>query len=298
MYFLFRKNKLFQESIKLRPVEEFININLYRPLAFLVLLMLIKLNIDTKPEIIVVFHTFLIILASFLILFENNFINFVVFFLINLKIVLDNLDGQYSRIKKMESELGRYLDTIMDFLGNFTLFLAIGIKYNNLILAILAFFLFTIILSYDFNLEYLYRNIRNEQFRPNIKDNPNFILNFLKGMYNFFLNPQDKFIRYIENKAFQFFFSLIKRYKFNKFNAYINDLELENNLKRIFWSNNYLHITANMGLSTQLFILSLMILFNLEFYFFYFIFFEFLFLILVFFIRILIIFFYGLLIKN
>jgi len=206
MYFLFKKNKLFQESIKLRPVEEFININLYRPLAFLVLLILLKLKINTKPEIIVIFHTFLIILASFLILFENNFINFVVFFLINLKIVLDNLDGQYSRIKKMESELGRYLDTIMDFFGNFTLFLSIGIKYNNLILAILAFFLFTVILSYDFNLEYLYRNIRNEQFRPNIKDNPNFMLNFLKGMYDFFLKPQDDFIRYIENKAFQFFF--------------------------------------------------------------------------------------------
>jgi phosphatidylglycerophosphate synthase len=295
MYFLFKKNKLFQESIKLRPVEEFININFYRPLAFLVLLMFLKLKINTKPEIIAVFHTFLIILASFLILFENNFINFAVFFLINLKIVLDNLDGQYSRIKKMESELGRYLDTIMDFFGNFTLFLSIGIKYNNLIFAILAFFLFTVILSYDFNLEYLYRNIRNEQFRPNIKDNPNFMLNFLKGMYDFFLNPQDKFIRYIENKAFQFFFSLIKKYKLK---SYINDLELENKLKEIFWHKNYLHITANMGLSTQLFILSLMILFNLEFYFFYFIFFEFLFLILVFLIRILIIFFYGLFIRN
>ncbi len=295
MYFLFKKNKLFQESIKLRPVEEFININLYRPLAFLVLLILLKLKINTKPEIIVIFHTFLIILASFLILFENNFINFVVFFLINLKIVLDNLDGQYSRIKKMESELGRYLDTIMDFLGNFTLFLSIGIKYNNLIFAILAFFLFTVILSYDFNLEYLYRNIRNEQFRPNIKDNPNFMLNFLKGIYDFFLKPQDDFIRYIENKAFQFFFSLIKKYKLK---SYINDLELENKLKEIFWRKNYLHITANMGLCTQLFILSLMILFNLEFYFFHFVILQFLFLVLFFIFRILITFFYGLLIKN
>jgi phosphatidylglycerophosphate synthase len=288
MYFLFKKNKLFQESIKLRPVEEFININLYRPLAFLVLLILLKLKINTKPEIIVVFHTFLIILASFLILFENNFINFVVFFLINLKIVLDNLDGQYSRIKKMESELGRYLDTIMDFFGNFTLFLSIGIKYNNLILAILAFFLFTIILSYDFNLEYLYRNIRNEQFRPNIKDNPSFVLNFLKGTYDFFLKLQDDFIRYIENKSFQFFFSLIKKYKLK---SYINDLELENKLKEIFWHKNYLHITANMGLSTQLFILSLMILFNLEFYFFHFVILQFLFLVLFFIFRILVLFF-------
>jgi phosphatidylglycerophosphate synthase len=295
MYFLFKKNKLFQESIKLRPVEEFININFYRPLAFLVLLMLLKLKINTKPEIIVVFHTFLIILASFLILFENNFINFVVFFLINLKIVLDNLDGQYSRIKKMESELGRYLDTIMDFFGNFTLFLAIGIKYNNLILAILAFFLFTVILSYDFNLEYLYRNIRNEQFRPNIKDNPNFMLNFLKGIYDFFLKPQDDFIRYIENKAFQFFFSLIKKYKLK---SYINDFDIENKLKEIFWHKNYLHITANMGLSTQLFILSLMILFNLEFYFFYFVILQFLFLVLFFIFRILVLFFLFFYVKK
>lgn len=295
MYFLFKKNKLFQESIKLRPVEEFININLYRPLAFLVLLILLKLKINTKPEIIVIFHTFLIILASFLILFENNFINFVVFFLINLKIVLDNLDGQYSRIKKMESELGRYLDTIMDFFGNFTLFLSIGIKYNNLILAILAFFLFTVILSYDFNLEYLYRNIRNEQFRPNIKDNPNFMLNFLKGMYDFFLKPQDDFIKYIENKAFQFFFSLIKKYKLK---SYINDLELENKLKEIFWHKNYLHITANMGLSTQLFILSLMILFNLEFYFFHFVILQFLFLVLFFIFRILVLFAYFFILKK
>jgi phosphatidylglycerophosphate synthase len=295
MYFLFKKNKLFRESIKLRPVEEFININFYRPLAFLVLLMLLKLKINTKPEIIVVFHTFLIILASFLILFENNFINFVVFFLINLKIVLDNLDGQYSRIKKMESELGRYLDTIMDFLGNFTLFLSIGIRYNNLILAILAFFLFTIILSYDFNLEYLYRNIKKEQFRPNIKDNPNFMLNFLKGIYDFFLKPQDDFIKYIENKAFQFFFSLIKKYKLK---SYINDLELENKLKEIFWHKNYLHITANMGLSTQLFILSLMSLFNLEFYFFHFVILQFLFLVLFFICRILVLFFIFYVKKN
>jgi len=295
MYFLFKKNKLFQESIKLRPVEEFININLYRPLAFLVLLMLIELNINTKPEIIVVFHTFLIILASFLILFEYNFINVVVFFLINLKIVLDNLDGQYSRIKKMESELGRYLDTIMDFFGNFTLFLSIGIKYNNLIFAILAFFLFTVILSYDFNLEYLYRNVRGEKFRPDIKDNPNFLISLLKNIYKIFLEPQDKFIRFFENIVFQVIYTIINKFKSKDCVLCFN---MQKKIKEVFFAKFYLHITANMGLSTQLFILSALILFNKEFYFFYFIFFEFLFLILVFFFRILIIFFYGFLIKN
>jgi hypothetical protein len=42
MYFLFKKNSLFKESIKLRPVEELFNINLYRPLAFLILIILLK----------------------------------------------------------------------------------------------------------------------------------------------------------------------------------------------------------------------------------------------------------------
>lgn len=298
MYFLFKKNKLFQESIKLRPVEEFININLYRPLSFLILLILVNLKTNIKPEVIVFFHTFLIILASFFIIFENNFINFVVFFLINFKIVLDNLDGQYSRIKKIESELGRYLDTIMDFFGNLALFLAIGIKCNQLFFSILSFFLFTIILSYDFNLEYLYRVTRSEKFRPDIKDNPSFYLNLLKQIYKVFLEPQDNFIRFFENNIFQIVYDVIKKIKKFKSKDCVLYFNIEKKMKEVFFAKFYLHITANMGLSTQLFILSVLVLFNKEIDFFYFIVFQFLFLIFLFVIRILVTFFYGLLIKN
>ncbi len=278
MYFLFKRNNLFNESIKLRPVEEFININLYRPLAFLFLLILIRFKIDVKPEIIVIFHTFLVVFSAFFILLDNFLFNLLSFFLINLKIILDNLDGQYSRIKKMESELGRYLDTIMDFFGNFILFLIIGIKYNVIIFSIFSFFIFTIILSYDFNLEYLYRISRNEQFRPNIKDNPSFLVNFFKNLYDIFLGYQDKFIRAFESKLFNFVVKLYEK-KFNNIEV------IKQRMKEIFWSKFYLHITANMGLSTQLFILSLLILFNMEFYFFYFVFFQMFLIILLFFFR-------------
>ncbi|MGC8733757.1 MAG: CDP-alcohol phosphatidyltransferase family protein [bacterium] len=214
MYFLFKKNSLFKESIKLRPVEELFNINLYRPLAFLILIILLKLKNNIKPEFIVVFHTILIFISSFLILVkDNDYINFIIFFLINLKIVLDNLDGQYSRIRKLESELGRYLDTIMDFFGNLALFLSIGIKYNQLFLSILSFFLFTIILSYDFNLEYLYRATRGEKFRTDIKDSPSFLLKLLKKIYEIFLEPQDRFIRYFENKVFEIIYAFVNKFK-------------------------------------------------------------------------------------
>ena len=183
MYFLFKNNVLFSESVKLRPVEEFININFYRPLAFIVLLPLWKFQIIIKPELIVIFHTLLIFLAAFIYLFFSNdfFFLFVVFLLINLKVVLDNLDGQYSRVFKLESELGRYLDTVMDFIGDLALFIVIGIKHNNLVIALVSFLVFTFILSYDFNLEYLYRKSKGQEFRKEVKDQNSF--------YLFFLNP-------------------------------------------------------------------------------------------------------------
>lgn len=290
MYFLFKKNKLFNESIKLRPVEEFININLYRPLAFIFLLILLKLNKNIKPEAIVIFHTFLVIISAVFIFFDNFLLNISAFFLINLKIILDNLDGQYSRIKKLESELGRYLDTLMDFFGNFILFFIIGIKYNTLLFSIFCFFLFTFILSYDFNLEYLYRVSKNEQFRPNIKDNPSFLINFLKKLYNILLEYQDNFIRAFENKIFNFGFYLFSLRKYDK---NFNDIKIiKEKMQEIFWNKFYLHITANMGLSTQLFVLSLLIIFKMEFYFFYFVIFQFLLLILLLIIRIFIMIFY------
>lgn len=296
MYFLFKRNLLFNRSIKLRPVEEFININLYRPLAFLILLILLKFKNNIKPEFIVLFHTSLIFISSFLLLFKDiNYVDSIIFFLINLKIVLDNLDGQYSRIKEMESEIGRYLDTLMDFFGNLALFLAIGIKYNALFFSIFCFFLFTIILSYDFNLEYLYRITNGEKFRPDIKDKPSFLLNLLKKIYQIFLGIQDNFIRYLEIKVFQIIYDLINKLKKMEYSLGFN---IEKKLKEIFFAKYYLHITLNMGLSTQLFILSIFILFNKEIYFFYFIIFKFLLLILVFFIRIVFTFFYGLLLLE
>jgi len=249
----FEKDDIFKKTIKLRPVEEILNIQIFRPLAHLILL---KIK-DTKltPETIVLIHTAMVIISSFTIYISESFyLDFLSFILLQLKTILDNLDGQLARYKNLTSLKGRYLDTLMDFIGNFCLFLAIGLKYNVLFFSLLSFFCLTIVLSYDFNLEKLYKRaidqsennqLQNKELESQEKNN---IVFLLEKLYEILLGYQDKFIIFIENVIFEKL-----SYKSKK-----------ENLKVVFWNKNYLHFTANMGLSTQLFILGVLILFNLE----------------------------------
>jgi len=249
---LFEKDEIFKNSIKPRPVEEILNIQIFRPLAHLILL---KIK-DTKinPETIVLIHTVLVIISSFIIyLSESFYLDFICFLLLQLKTVLDNLDGQLARYKNLTSLKGRYLDTLMDFIGNFFLFLAIGLKYNNLIFSMLSFFCLTIVLSYDFNFEKLYRKaigqLENNQLQNReLESQEKGILFLLEKLYEFLLGYQDKAIIFIENLIFE----------------RLNSKNNKENLETVFWNKNYLHFTVNMGLSTQLFILGILVLFDLE----------------------------------
>lgn len=245
---IFQEDPIFKKSVKIRPVEEIINIQIFRPLAHLILLKIANKNI--KPEQIVLIHTLLIILCSFLILYSNDLVlNFVIFVLLQLKTVLDNLDGQIARYKEIESTFGRYFDTMMDYLGNLSLFLSIGIKHSVLPFSLLSFFALTWVLSYDFNLERIFKDKQNlETKRTKENDKIDKKTKFLKNIYDFFLGFQDKSIEKIENVIFE----LISRKK---------DIQTAKNL---FWNKRYLNVTANMGLSTQIFILGLLVLFGLE----------------------------------
>lgn len=235
MLWLFKNDPIFNKSVKIRPVEEIINIQLFRPLAHIILL-LIK-NKPIKPETIVLIHTILVIISSVLIFICNDTIcNWVIFSLLQLKTILDNLDGQLARFKNLHSILGRYLDTLMDYLGNLCLFISIGLKYNLLITSLTSFYILTIVLSYDFNLEKLYKkHIKNENHKSEEKLSK--IESLLKNLYEIILGHQDKLITKLEYSLSQ---------------------KLNNN--ELFWKKEYLHITANMGLSTQLFILGILIL--------------------------------------
>lgn len=118
---------------KERPVQEFLNALLFRPLAHLVVLLLLRTPV--RPHHLVLFHTGLVLGAAWLLLRED----LGAALLLQLKTVLDNADGQLARLRGEVTEFGRYLDTGMDFLGNLALFLALGLRTGFLEKALLAF---------------------------------------------------------------------------------------------------------------------------------------------------------------
>ncbi|MFN4220511.1 MAG: CDP-alcohol phosphatidyltransferase family protein [bacterium] len=273
----FENDPVFKKSVKLRPVEEISNIQIFRPLAHIILLKIKDKNIS--PELIVIIHTFMVILSSILIYYKNSlFLGLLATLFLQLKTILDNLDGQLARYKNKTTNLGRYLDTLMDYLGNFTIFIALGLKYNQLTFSLVSFFIFTFVLSYDFNIEKIYKgknckekfphkstfeNYNNLEYN-NLEYNNleyNNLEIILEKIYNFLLGYQDKLIIIIENKIYNFLLEFRYSKKFSQNAA--------DQFENLFWKKEYLNITVNMGLSTQLLILGILIIFNLEFYFLY-----------------------------
>ncbi|MCX7758635.1 MAG: CDP-alcohol phosphatidyltransferase family protein [bacterium] len=236
---LYENDPIFKKSVKIRLCEEIVNIQIFRPLAHIILLKIKNKNI--KPEMIVVIHTIIIFCCSLLILISNSFIlNLLIFLFLQLKTVLDNLDGQLARYKNIESSFGRYFDTLMDYIGNLSIFMAIGIKHGELLFSIFTFYILTVVLSYDYNFEKLCKGIDNVESKNVEKIEKS--EKILRYIYNFLLGYQDKIVQNIEN------------YIISKKNEY----------KELFWNKRYLNITVNMGLSTQLLILGIFILFGAE----------------------------------
>jgi archaetidylinositol phosphate synthase len=83
-------------------------------------------------------------------------------FLLQLKTLLDNADGQLARLSGRVTAFGRYLDSESDLLVDAALFAALGI-WIGAPLALLGFFALTAVLSINFNVERLYRGVPAER---------------------------------------------------------------------------------------------------------------------------------------
>ncbi|RTH40023.1 CDP-alcohol phosphatidyltransferase [Thermus scotoductus] len=213
---------------KERPVQEFLNVLLFRPLAHLVVLLLYRTRV--RPHHLVLFHTLLVLLAARLIHLGQDV---PAAFLLQLKTVLDNADGQLARLRGEVTELGRYLDTELDLLGNLFLFLALGARTGAWELAFAAFLVFTLVQSYDFNLERFYREAHGLPLPAERQDPPSPLLGLLRGVYRLFFLPQDQGIRALEGL-------LLRRLGLSP---------------ERFWDEGALAGVVNLGLTTQLFFL-------------------------------------------
>ncbi|WP_038059090.1 CDP-alcohol phosphatidyltransferase family protein [Thermus amyloliquefaciens] len=220
---------------KERPVQEFLNLLLYRPLAHLVVLLLFRTPI--RPHHLVLFHTGLVLLAAGLLLLGQDLFAAL---LLQLKTVLDNADGQLARLRGEVSEMGRYLDTELDLLGNLALFLALGARTGTWGLALLAFLVFTLVQSYDFNLERLYKEARGLPLGAERRDPEGPLLRLLRGVYRLFFWPQDWGITAWERRL---------------------QARLRLDPQR-FWDEAAVAGVVNLGLSTQLFFLGVFLLFH------------------------------------
>jgi archaetidylinositol phosphate synthase len=237
-------------AAKVRPRREWVML-LVQPLATLGVRLLARTGVD--PQTVVWSHTLAGIAAAALIAWAAPDGWPWAAGLLLLKTLLDNIDGGLARATNRVTEMGRYLDTVLDTIVNLALFMAVALTVNStwaLPAALGAYLLLMLLLSLDFNLERLYRTSHLASVGPAQVDPPGAsaaMLALFRGFYERLLAPQDRWIEGLEQALFQWLTQVSYR-------------EAAPELRRR-WSD--LFSTAalvNLGLSTQLTLLAVLLL--------------------------------------
>lgn len=216
---------------KQRPSFEVLCEVVYRPLAHLVVLVLLPLRV---PPPAVVFAAMATGLGAAVELARGHL--WIAAGLLQLKTVLDNADGQLARASGRVTVFGRYLDSESDLLIDAALFAALGYVTGKPWLALIAFVVLTFVLSADFNLERLYRIERGEsrEARPDATG----AAEVLGRLYDLVYAPQDRLIERLTE-------------------THLRRLNAEPTARLAYHDRATLMVLVNFGLSTQLAVLGL-----------------------------------------
>ncbi len=161
----------------------------YRPAAQLVVLALAPLGVP--PPAVVLAGTATGLAAAF----EIHRADFLAAaLLLQVKTVLDNADGQLARATDRVTAFGRYLDSESDLLVDVALFAALGDVTGKPWLALASFAALTLVLSIDFNMEFLYREAHGERAAP--LPPPSGAARVLSRVYDVVYAPQDRLVRW------------------------------------------------------------------------------------------------------
>jgi archaetidylinositol phosphate synthase len=229
---------IFQRSRKGRPTTEFLCEWGFRPLAHLVVLVLLPLRVS--PPAVVLAHFGCGVAAAVLIA-EGRYWEAAL--ALQVKTVLDNADGQLARASGRVSELGRYLDTECDVLVNAALFAALAVRTGQVALAAICFPLLTAVLSLDFRLEGLYR--RERGVLPASLTDEGRVARLLARLYDIVLGPQDRVVERITEARLA---RLLRG---------IDDPERRARARLVYHDAGTLAVLVNFGLSTQLAVLGI-----------------------------------------
>lgn len=211
-------------SRKQRPSFEVLCELVYRPLAHLVVLVLLPFRV---PPPAVVAASAAVGIAGAVEIGRGDLVTAAI--LLQAKTILDNADGQLARASDRVTVLGRYLDSESDLVVNAAIFIGLGWVTGEAWLALLAFLVLTLVLSVDFNLERLYRRERGEPVEAMPAAAGATV--WLARLYGVVYAPQDRLIEaFVDARA---------------------------RGRRAYHDRTTLSIVANYGLSTQLAVLGI-----------------------------------------
>ena len=196
----------------------------FRPLSNLLVPLLVRTRV---PPPAVVLANAAIGLVAAIVLARGDLLAAAL--LLQLKTLLDNVDGALARATDQVTLAGRYLDTIADLVVNLAVFVALGRLTEEPVLAALAFVALTVVLAVDYNVTELYRESRGT---PTAQPAPtgSMVERALAGIYRVVLGPLDRFVRGFSS------------WRFSGGSPY-DDLAMT--------------VLANLGLTTQLAVLGL-----------------------------------------
>jgi archaetidylinositol phosphate synthase len=232
--------EVFQRSLKERAAVELLSQFVFRPLAHVVVLVL--LPVGFAPTALVTLHS-LLGLACGVLISQQRFLLAAI--LIQLKTVLDGADGQLARASGKVTETGRYADTEGDLLVNAALFAGIGWVTGGWVLAIVGFLSLTLVLSTDFNAEWMYRRARGIAEPPPIDSTSEHqgLLRLLTKLYSLIFSPQDRWIR------------IFSEHRLTVAAGIDTQSDPLNKLRIAYNDRSSLSVLANFGLATQLAVL-------------------------------------------
>ncbi len=177
--------------------------------------------------------------------------------LLQLKTLLDNVDGGVARATGRVTRMGRYLDSVLDTAVNLLLFAALAMHGPGVWAwpaAVLAALVLMLTLSLDFNLERRYKALRGGEGEAGDEPigAPIALYRRVRGLYEAVLAPQDRWLARADEALFQRLAAV----------PYAQaPLDV-----RLAWSDLFSTATlVNLGLSTQLLVLGLCLVLGVPF---------------------------------
>lgn len=255
----------YRNSIKSDKSDELINTYLLRPIAGIIVWALFYTPITPNQVTIVSILSGIVAAIFYLKGTANAFV--VAGLLVTLKDILDSADGQLARAKQRQSRIGRFLDSIGDFIVDVAVFSSIGwvlYKLNNnwlmLFLALLGFIGISLRVSYHvfyqvqfLHLQKQYENNRiTEELQEEDLNKGRFELT-LQRIFQIIYGWQDRLMARIDG------WSARKPFRKSSMTEQREPLEEYN----VWYSDTLaLRISGLLGFGTELFLLMLCSIFN------------------------------------